>query len=96
MNKKKILGKLLDYFIEKGEVMSYRAYSLNKDTPIRPVLAKRLVSSWSRLPVILQRNFPEKYALIGKPVANKPKAKAKAVESTAKPVVKVKESKNEK
>lgn len=69
MNKKKILGTLLDYFVKKGEVMDYKTYRAALDKPIRLILVKRVITSWARLPYILERNFPEKFALIGKPIA---------------------------
>ena len=54
-----IVKQLAEYFAEKGRILSLREYKEAEDAPVRLAIAKRLVGSWSRLPEMIRKNFPE-------------------------------------
>ena len=66
MTRKRILEILADYFIEKGEMLDKREYNKQDDRPIRATLVSRGIGSWARVPRMIERNFPDKFAEIGK------------------------------
>lgn len=74
MSKKRALIVLSDYFVEKGKFMTEREYREQNDTPMRALLVRRYAGSWSRIPLLIEKNFPEKYEAITNP---KPKPTAK-------------------
>lgn len=58
MKRKKIILDLVDYFAEKGNILSKREYINEKDTPHRAVALIRTFGSWSRLAKMVAREMP--------------------------------------
>jgi hypothetical protein len=64
MSKKRALIVLSEYFVKKGKFMTEREYREQTDTPMRAVLVRRYAGSWSRIPLLIEKNFPEAYEAI--------------------------------
>lgn len=67
MSKKRALTVLSDYLVEKGKFMTEREYREQDDTPMRALLVRRYAGAWSRIPLLIEKNFPDKYKAITSP-----------------------------
>ena len=74
MNKPAVLKKLVEYFAEKGHVMSTVEYKAADDTPMRFIVAKRAFGSWNRMTQMAEKQL----ALMAPAPAPAPKPKPKA------------------
>jgi len=57
MNRKTVLGTLLKYFEEKGEVFTAQEYLDQTDKPVRMIMVKRYWGSWNRVMGAAARHF---------------------------------------
>lgn len=62
--KTRILRELTLYFMEKGKIMTNREYKKQDDKPLKASNIIRVLGSWGRIPRMIQKNFPEEYAII--------------------------------
>ena len=77
MNRKATtLRALTDYFLEKGEILSYHDYVRQDDVPMPPRTIKRLLGAWGRLPRMIKVNHPEDFDKI---MGNEPKVDTEAI-----------------
>lgn len=60
----KTLKILVDYYVQKGKVLTEKEYAAETDTPIRLKMVKRQVTSWARLNKMIERNFPIEFGQI--------------------------------
>tara|TARA_R110002012_G_scaffold26641_8_gene86240 strand:+ start:3600 stop:3863 length:264 start_codon:yes stop_codon:yes gene_type:complete len=78
MNKPAVLKKLVEYFAEKGHVMSTVEYKAADDTPMRFIVAKRAFGSWNRMTQMAERQLAEMAPAPTPAPAPEPKPKPKA------------------
>ena len=65
--KKKYLETLAAYFISKGKVLTEKEYKEATDTPMRFFFIKRYIGKWTKLELMLRKNFPEVYEVLAEP-----------------------------
>jgi len=76
MNKPAVLKKLVEYFAEKGHVMSTVEYKAADDTPMRFIVAKRAFGSWNRMTQMAEKQLALMAPAPAPAPAPKPKAKS--------------------
>ena len=76
MNKPAILKQLIEYFQNKGKVLSIDEYKAAADAPMRFMAAKRAFGSWARMTQMVEHKMRMDNISIEAPKAA-PKAKAK-------------------
>jgi|TARA_B110000908_G_scaffold148241_1_gene180583 hypothetical protein len=54
MNKPAILKTLLEYFLDKGKILSIDEYKAAQDAPMRFMVAKRAFGSWARMSQMIE------------------------------------------
>ena len=77
MNKPAVLKKLVEYFAEKGHVMSTVEYKAADDAPMRFIVAKRAFGSWNRMQQMAEKQLALMAPAPAPVPAPKPKPKAK-------------------
>ena len=73
MNKPAILKTLIDYFLDKGKVLSIEEYKAASDAPMRFMVAKRAFGSWARMTQMIEHKMR-----VESNIMPTPKAQAKA------------------
>lgn len=85
MNKKKLIGKLIEFFADK-EIPTYREYIHMDGIPIKGIQLKRVFGSWNRMLKMMEREKLKRAN--AKPVAVEPKAAKPKAKPAKKGVVK--------
>jgi hypothetical protein len=77
MNKPAVLKILVEYFSEKGKILSVPEYKAAEDAPMRFIVAKRAFGSWARMTQMAKKQMLDiTPATVEVPKAKAPKAKA--------------------
>ena len=76
MNKPAILKTLIDYFLDKGKILSIEEYKAASDAPMRFMVAKRAFGSWARMTQMAEQKMRVDNTPMPAPTPDpKPKAK---------------------
>jgi hypothetical protein len=78
MNKKAILKKLVEYFEEKGSILSPTEYKAADDAPMRYMVAKRAFGSWARMQQMARKAMGVPAVAVAAPAEPKTEAEPKA------------------
>jgi hypothetical protein len=62
--KRKMVQTLTLYFMEKGKILNKKEYKAQQDKPYRVSAIANMFTSWSLIPKMIQRNYPEEYEAI--------------------------------
>ena len=76
MNKPAILKTLMEFFLDKGKILSIDEYKAAADAPMRFAVAKRAFGSWARMTQMIEHKMRVDNTVMEAPkAAPKPKAK---------------------
>ena len=76
MNKPAILKTLMEFFLDKGKILSIDEYKAAEDAPMRFAVAKRAFGSWARMTQMIEHKMRVDNTVMEAPkAAPKPKAK---------------------